>query len=70
MAAPVRASTAAGATINGGAAPGATTAGVAGGGGGGAGRVRLNSASGQANLSGATFSPPATTACVTQGTVH
>jgi hypothetical protein len=59
----------AGATIDGTAAPAATTAGVAGGGGGGSGRIRLNSMSGQANLTGATFSPPATTACVTQGTV-
>jgi hypothetical protein len=59
----------AGATINGGAAPAAGGTGVAGGGGGGAGRIRLNSMSGQADLTGGTFSPATTTACVTQGTL-
>jgi hypothetical protein len=39
------------------------------GGGGGAGRIRLNSQSGQADVASATFSPAASTPCVTQGTV-
>jgi hypothetical protein len=34
-----------------------------------AGRVRINSKSGQADLTGATFSPALTTPCVTQGTL-
>jgi hypothetical protein len=41
----------------------------AGGGGGGAGRIRINSKSGAADLTGATLSPDATTSCVTQGAV-
>ena len=49
---------------------GAFTAGnAAGGGGGGAGRIRINTKSAQATLSG-TLSPSASTACATQGTVH
>ena len=42
---------------------------AAGGGGGGAGRIRINTSSGQATLSG-TVSPAASTPCTTQGTVH
>jgi hypothetical protein len=41
----------------------------AGGGGGGAGRIRINTQSGSATLTGATLSPDATTPCVTQGTL-
>jgi hypothetical protein len=41
---------------------------VRGGGGGGAGRIRLNSNSGEAEISGV-LSPDATTECVTQGTL-
>lgn len=39
-----------------------------GGGGGGAGRIRINTASGKADLSGATLSPAAATPCMTEGT--
>jgi hypothetical protein len=42
---------------------------VAGGGGGGAGRIRINTQSGSATLTGATLSPDSTTSCVTQGKV-
>lgn len=56
----------AGATIDGSA--GADQAGVsAGGGGGGAGRIRMNALSGSINFAGATLSPSAVSACVTQG---
>lgn len=41
-----------------------------GGGGGGAGRIRINTKSGMATLTGATLSPDATTACTTQGMLH
>jgi hypothetical protein len=59
-----------GTTIDGASAPAATvTGGGASGGGGGAGRIRLNSRTGAADLTGATFSPDVSTACVTQGTV-
>jgi hypothetical protein len=40
---------------------------TAGGGGGGAGRIRINTATGVAAVTGATLSPAATTPCVTQG---
>jgi hypothetical protein len=39
-----------------------------GGGGGGAGRIRINTKAGKADLSGATLSPAATTPCMTEGT--
>lgn len=39
----------------------------AGGGGGGAGRIRINTASGSADLTGATISPDPSTGCATQG---
>jgi hypothetical protein len=56
--------------IDGADAPAATVmGGGASGGGGGAGRIRLNSMSGMADLTGATFSPALTTSCVTQGMV-
>lgn len=58
------------ASVNGTA--GAFTAGnnyAAGGGGGGAGRIRINTSSGQTTLTG-TVSPAASTPCTTQGTVH
>ncbi len=42
----------------------------AGGGGGGAGRMRFNSASGQATILGATLSPAGSTECVTQGSIR
>jgi uncharacterized membrane protein len=58
----------AGATILG--TGGAFTAGnAAGAGGGGAGRIRINTKSDTATLSG-TISPATSTACATQGTVH
>ncbi|MEO8905743.1 MAG: hypothetical protein ABI488_24655 [Polyangiaceae bacterium] len=57
----------AGATINGSNATQPTKEGGASGGGGGAGRIRINSASGTVDLSNATFSPAASTQCVTQG---
>jgi hypothetical protein len=41
-----------------------------GGGGGGAGRIRINTRSGAAVLTGATLSPAMTTACATQGTLR
>jgi hypothetical protein len=59
----------AGAVVDGAAAPAPGDTGVAGGGGGGAGRIRLNSQTGAADLTSATLSPPATTPCVTQGTL-
>jgi hypothetical protein len=59
----------AGATIDGVDAPAPTGINFAGGGGGGAGRIRLNSKSGAADLTGAVVSPPTTTPCVTQGTL-
>jgi hypothetical protein len=59
----------AGASVEGAAAPIPGAAGVAGGGGGAAGRIRLNSKSGSADVAAATFSPAASTPCVTQGTV-
>ena len=43
---------------------------TAGGGGGGAGRIRINTKSGAATLTGATLSPAASTTCATQGTIH
>jgi hypothetical protein len=49
-------------------AAGQTVAGQAGGGGGGAGRIRLNTKSGTATVSGV-ISPSTNTACATQGTV-
>lgn len=61
---------AAGATVDGASATAATTSSSAGGGGGGAGRIRINSASGSADLTGATLSPAASTSCVSQGTTH
>ncbi len=42
---------------------------VPGGGGGGAGRIRFNTKSGSATLTGATLSPDMTTSCLTQGKV-
>ena len=42
---------------------------TAGGGGGGAGRIRINTKSGAATLTGVTLSPAASTTCATQGTV-
>ena len=42
---------------------------VAGGGGGGAGRIRINTSSGSAKLTGGTLSPAAATICLTQGTL-
>jgi hypothetical protein len=53
----------AGTALNGGAALAAT-----GGGGGGAGRIRINTANGNATFSG-TLSPAASTTCVTQGRI-
>ncbi len=54
------------ASVNG--TDGAVKAGsTAGGGGGGAGRIRINTKSGMAALTGATLSPAATTPCATQG---
>ena len=52
----------AGTAINGGAAL------AGGGGGGGAGRIRINTANGNATFSG-TLSPTASTTCVTQGRI-
>jgi hypothetical protein len=40
-----------------------------GGGGGGAGRIRINTATGKADLSGAIISPPPTTPCTTEGKI-
>jgi hypothetical protein len=59
----------AGTTIDGSDAPAPTTANVAGGGGGAAGRIRLNTSAGKADLSAATMSPAATSICVSQGTL-
>ena len=43
------------------------TANDAGGGGGGAGRIRINTSTGSADITGATISPDPTTSCATQG---
>ena len=59
-----------GASINGTAGSfTATDNNAAGGGGGGAGRIRINTKSGAAMLTGATISPPASTPCATEGKV-
>jgi hypothetical protein len=58
---------AAGSTLDGASATTSSAGGSAGAGGGGAGRLRINSKTGQADLTGATLSPAATTSCVTQG---
>ncbi len=50
---------------DGASSPGQTAAG----GGGGARRIRINTATGQATLTGATVSPSAQTGCFTQGTL-
>jgi hypothetical protein len=59
----------AGATMNGTAAQPTMTSNE-GGGGGGAGRIRINTKSGSATLTGGTVSPGATTTCMTQGMLH
>jgi hypothetical protein len=59
----------AGTTVDGTTPAAPTTGGGAPAGGGGVGRIRLNSRSGQATLTGATLSPAATTPCVTQGMI-
>jgi hypothetical protein len=58
----------AGTTLTGTAGKTPTDGSDPGAGGGGAGRIRINSSSGTATITG-TFSPDATTACVTQGTL-
>ena len=60
----------AGATIDGTTATASSTSGSAAGGGGGAGRIRINSKSGMADVTAATMSPAATTTCVSQGMTH
>jgi hypothetical protein len=57
------------ATIQGGDATASTTPSTAGAGGGGAGRIRINSMSGTADLTGATISPAVSTGCVSQGMI-
>lgn len=58
-----------GAAIDGESAAPPAIANAASGGGGGAGRIRIDSKTGQADLTGAVLSPPASTPCVTQGAV-
>jgi hypothetical protein len=63
-------STAAGGAGEGSATPmGSENNGSAGGGGGGAGRIRINTSSGKASVTG-TVSPSLTTSCATQGTLN
>jgi len=57
------------AAIDGMSAPAETTTSTASSGGGGAGRIRINTPSGTADVSAATFSPALTTTCSTQGKV-
>jgi hypothetical protein len=57
----------AGTAIDGASAAAASVAAPGGGGGGGSGRIRINSKTAQADLTGATLSPAATTSCVSQG---
>lgn len=59
----------AGTTINGAGGTSATGANNTGGGGGGAGRIRINTASGSAAITGI-MSPDLTTPCATQGMLH
>ena len=59
----------AGTAINGTSGTSGTGANATGGGGGGAGRVRINTSTGSASITG-TVSPAMTTACATQGTLN
>lgn len=59
----------AGASVNGASATASTKPGAAGAGGGAAGRIRINSTTGSADLTGAIFSPDMSTICATQGQV-
>jgi hypothetical protein len=59
----------AGSTINGSAGSGGASNGQNGGGGGGAGRIRINTSSGSATITGI-VSPSMSTSCATQGTLN